>query len=61
MRKLGELSYDAQRIATTCVRTNLDAPSNVLAEVLNLRKTTITTMKGNISRDLERAFNQVLA
>lgn len=60
MRKLGELSLDAQRIATACVRTNLDTPSNVLSEALNLRKTTITTMKGNISRELGRSFNQAL-
>jgi hypothetical protein len=60
MRKLGELSREAQRIATGCVRTNLDTPPNVLSEVLNLRPATIRTMKGNISRALGESFNNAL-
>ena len=51
-RKLGDLEGNRRRRLINYIRLHLDVPSDELAEDLHIARTSITTAKGNITRQL---------
>ena len=56
-RKFRRLSKAQKARFTEYVKQNRDVPSAMLAEDLNLSKTSIITIKANLTRTLEKLMN----